>query len=81
MAAQRKTIAERLDDEKWEQLFQQTIEAIDLFGERPDLLSGFVNALTTGEFARPHDLRPDRRSDERAAMTGESRTLARRRRA
>jgi len=35
MAAQRKAIAEKLDnDEKWEQLFQKTIEAIELFGER-----------------------------------------------
>jgi hypothetical protein len=78
MAAQRRTIADQLDnDEKWEQLFEKTIEAIQLFGERPDLLSGFVNALQTGEFPRPQ--RPfdlsDRRSDGQAAMTGESRTL------
>jgi hypothetical protein len=83
MSEQRKTIAEKLEnDEKWEQLFQKTIEAIDLFGERPDLFSGFVNALC--EFPgpqRPFDLRPDQRSDEQAAMTRESRTVARQRRA
>ena len=83
MAAQRKANAEKLDnDEKWEQLFQKTIEAIELFGERPDLLNGFVNALRTGEFPRPQrpfDPRPERRSHERAAMTGEIRTLPRRR--
>jgi hypothetical protein len=83
-AAQRKTIADRQNDEKWEELFQQTIEAIHLFGERPDdLLSGFVNALRTGEFARPRPLDPcsDHRSDERAATGGASRTPVRRYRA
>ena len=64
MAAPGKTIAEKLDDEKWEELFQKTIEAIELFGERPDLLRGFVNALQTGEFRtpqRPSDLGPPAR--------------------
>jgi hypothetical protein len=50
MPAQRKSIFERTNDEKWEQLFQKTTEAIRLFGERPDLLRGFVDALKTGEF-------------------------------
>jgi hypothetical protein len=82
MTAQR-TIAEKLDnDEKWEQLFRKTIEAIDLFGERPDSLSGFVNALRTGEFPRP--LRPvgqQGRRDERPAMSADIRTLSHQRRA
>jgi hypothetical protein len=85
MAAQRRTIAEQPDqDEKWEQLFEKTIEAIQLFGERPDLLSGFVNALQTGEFPRPQrpfDPGAQRRSNERAAMAGESWTPPHRRRA
>jgi hypothetical protein len=83
MAAERKTIAEKPDDdEKWEQLFQKTIEAIDLFGERPDSLSGFVNALRTREFPRaqrPLELRPEQRTDDRAATTGEVRTFPRQR--
>ena len=53
MSARGKTIAEKLDDEQWEQLFQKTIEALHLFGERPDSLSGFANALRTGEFPVP----------------------------
>jgi hypothetical protein len=81
MSGHGKAIAEKLDDERWEQLFQKTIEAIELFGERPDLLSGFVNALRTGEFRtpqRPPD--PDRRRDVRAAVMGLSRAAARQRR-
>jgi hypothetical protein len=86
MTAQRQTIAAKPDnDEKWEQLFQKTIEAIDLFGERPNSLSGFVNTLRTGEFPRPNDLPSDlgadRRGNEQAATTGEIRTLPRQRRA
>jgi hypothetical protein len=83
MTAQRKTIAEKLDnDEKWEQLFRKTIEAIDLFGERPDLLSGFVNALRTGEFLRPpRPVDQQGRRDELPAMTAEIRTLSHQRRA
>jgi len=85
MTAQRKTIPGKPDhDEKWEQLFQKTIEAIDLFGERPDLLSSFVNALRTGEFPSPHnplDLRPEGRSRERPAITRQIRTFPRQRRA
>lgn len=71
MSAHGKTIAEKLDDERWEQLFQKTIEAIDLFGERPDLLSGFVNALKTGKFP----------ASRRATVAGASRTAPRQHRA
>jgi hypothetical protein len=42
--------AENGNDEKWEQLFQKTTEAIRLFGERPDLLRAFVDALNGGDF-------------------------------
>jgi hypothetical protein len=81
MTAQRKTIAEKLvDDEKWEQLFQKTIEAIDLFGERPDSLSGFVKALRTGEFPKPQrPLDLDQPDDEQDTMTAEIRRLVRQR--
>ena len=51
MPAQRTTILEATEDAKWEELFQKTVEAIDLFGERPDLLKGFVDALKARDFA------------------------------
>jgi hypothetical protein len=84
MMAQRRKIPGKPDnDEKWERLFQKTIESIELFSERPDLLSAFVNALRTGEFPRPQrpfDTRSERRSDDRDTITGEIRTFPRRRR-
>jgi hypothetical protein len=82
--AHRKTAAEKRDDEAWEQLFQKTIEAIHLFGERPDLLSGFVNALKTGECSpppEPLDPRLEARRDLRGAVAGLGRATARQRRA
>jgi hypothetical protein len=65
MPAQRTTIFEATEDAKWEELFQKTIEAIDLFGERPDLLKGFVDALKARDFAGQQlNITADRRRDE-----------------
>jgi hypothetical protein len=86
MPARRTPIFEATEDDKWEQLFQKAIEAIDLFGERPppDLLSGFVDALKARDFAgqrRSLNTSADLRGEEPRAAAGLGQTALRQRKA
>jgi hypothetical protein len=51
MPARQGNIFANTEDAKWEELFQKTIEAIELFDGRPDLLRGFVDAIKARNLA------------------------------
>ena len=62
----------KMTDEELEQLFQKTTEAIHLFGEKPDALRRFVDALKKGNFSEARtslNASLDRRREEDRAVT------------